>query len=106
MTPVFTQFQSLFITSGTLRPIDLYPRILNFQPVAIQSFAMTLTRWVNVSNNMQGTAPCAHGAIHAVHCKPDTFKPAIVVISPKAGLDRISSEGPSVKPNLLGSPYP
>jgi hypothetical protein len=32
------------ITSGTLSPIDLYPRILNFNPVAIQSFAMTLTR--------------------------------------------------------------
>lgn len=29
---------------GTLSPIDLYPRILDFQPVAIQSFNMTLTR--------------------------------------------------------------
>ena len=45
MKPVFTKFQSVVITSGTLSPIDLYPRILNFQPVAIQSFAMTLTRW-------------------------------------------------------------
>jgi hypothetical protein len=32
------------ITSGTLSPIDLYPKILNFHPVVIQSFPMTLTR--------------------------------------------------------------
>ena len=44
MKPVFTKFQSVVITSGTLSPIDLYPRILNFQPTVIQSFAMTLTR--------------------------------------------------------------
>ncbi len=42
--PVFEKFQTVVITSGTLSPIDLYPRILNFNPVAIQSFAMTLTR--------------------------------------------------------------
>lgn len=44
MRPVFAKFQTVVITSGTLSPIDLYPRILNFNPVAIQSFAMTLTR--------------------------------------------------------------
>ncbi len=44
MKPVFLKFQTVVITSGTLSPIDLYPRILNFHPVAIQSFAMTLTR--------------------------------------------------------------
>ena len=42
--PVFEKFQTVVITSGTLSPIDLYPRILNFNPVAIQSFTMTLTR--------------------------------------------------------------
>ena len=42
--PVFQKFQTVVITSGTLSPIDLYPRILNFNPVAIQSFTMTLTR--------------------------------------------------------------
>lgn len=46
MKPVFLKFQTVVITSGTLSPIDLYPRILNFHPVAIQSFAMTLTRRV------------------------------------------------------------
>mmetsp|Transcript_5423 Transcript_5423/g.11986 ORF Transcript_5423/g.11986 Transcript_5423/m.11986 type:complete len:760 (+) Transcript_5423:301-2580(+) len=44
MQPIFSKFQSVVITSGTLSPIDLYPRILNFNPVAIQSFSMTLTR--------------------------------------------------------------
>lgn len=38
------QYQSVVITSGTLSPIDLYPRILNFQPVCVASLNMTLTR--------------------------------------------------------------
>ena len=49
MRPVFQKFQTVVITSGTLSPIDLYPRILNFNPVAILSLAMTLTR-------------CSHGS--------------------------------------------
>jgi len=44
MRPVFERFQSVVITSGTLSPIDLYPKILNFNPVTIQSLQMTLTR--------------------------------------------------------------
>jgi len=44
MRPVFTKFQSVIITSGTLSPIDLYPKILNFHPVALASLNMTLTR--------------------------------------------------------------
>ena len=44
--PVFAKFQSVIITSGTLSPIDLYPKILNFQPVVLQSLQMTLTRYV------------------------------------------------------------
>eukprot|EP00877_Chromochloris_zofingiensis_P005022 jgi/Chrzof1/14520/Cz09g05250.t1 len=44
MRPVFSKYQSVVITSGTLSPIDLYPRILDFHPVAIQSLNMTLTR--------------------------------------------------------------
>lgn len=45
MKPVFSKFQSVIITSGTLSPIDLYPRILNFSPVVCQSLNMTLTRY-------------------------------------------------------------
>lgn len=44
MKPVFTKFHSVVITSGTLSPIDLYPKILNFHPVALASLNMTLTR--------------------------------------------------------------
>ena len=44
MRPVFSKYQSVVITSGTLSPIELYPRILDFHPVSIQSLNMTLTR--------------------------------------------------------------
>ncbi|KAF5947227.1 hypothetical protein HYC85_013184 [Camellia sinensis] len=42
--PVFERFQTVVITSGTLSPIDLYPRLLNFNPVVSRSFTMSLTR--------------------------------------------------------------
>ncbi|KAM0041376.1 putative DNA helicase [Helianthus debilis subsp. tardiflorus] len=42
--PIFDRFQSVVITSGTLSPIDLYPRLLNFNPVVSRSFTMSLTR--------------------------------------------------------------
>ena len=44
MRPIFTKFRTVVITSGTLSPIDLYPKILNFHPVALASLHMTLTR--------------------------------------------------------------
>uniref|UniRef100_A0A671RPH9 General transcription and DNA repair factor IIH helicase subunit XPD n=1 Tax=Sinocyclocheilus anshuiensis TaxID=1608454 RepID=A0A671RPH9_9TELE len=42
--PVFGRFQSVIITSGTLSPLDIYPRILDFRPVTTASFTMTLAR--------------------------------------------------------------
>ncbi|XP_031562643.1 general transcription and DNA repair factor IIH helicase subunit XPD-like [Actinia tenebrosa] len=42
--PVFDRFQSVVITSGTLSPIDMYPKILDFRPVTMTSFTMTLAR--------------------------------------------------------------
>uniref|UniRef100_A0A3P9AB01 General transcription and DNA repair factor IIH helicase subunit XPD n=1 Tax=Esox lucius TaxID=8010 RepID=A0A3P9AB01_ESOLU len=42
--PVFERFQSVIITSGTLSPLDIYPRILDFHPVTTASFTMTLAR--------------------------------------------------------------
>ncbi len=42
--PVFERFQSVVITSGTLSPLDMYPRILDFHPVVAASFTMTLAR--------------------------------------------------------------
>lgn len=41
---MFDRFQSVVITSGTLSPLDMYPKILNFQPVVMSSFTMTLAR--------------------------------------------------------------
>ncbi|RDD44273.1 TFIIH basal transcription factor complex helicase XPD subunit [Trichoplax sp. H2] len=42
--PVFDRFQSVVITSGTLSPLDMYPKILNFRPVSMSSYTMTLAR--------------------------------------------------------------
>lgn len=44
MRPVFSRFQSVIITSGTLSPLEIYPKILNFSPVLMESFQMSLTR--------------------------------------------------------------
>ena len=42
--PVFERFQSVIITSGTLSPLEMYPKILDFRPVLAVSFTMTLSR--------------------------------------------------------------
>ncbi|GFO46030.1 tfiih basal transcription factor complex helicase xpd subunit-like [Plakobranchus ocellatus] len=42
--PIFDRFQSVVITSGTLSPLDMYPKILDFQPVTMATFTMTLAR--------------------------------------------------------------
>lgn len=44
MKPIFDRFQTVVITSGTLSPLDMYPKILNFHPVIMSSFTMTLAR--------------------------------------------------------------
>lgn len=44
MRPVFDRFQTVVITSGTLSPLDMYPKILDFDPVIMSSFTMTLAR--------------------------------------------------------------
>jgi DNA excision repair protein ERCC-2 len=42
--PVFSRFASVVITSGTLSPLDMYPKMLDFRPVVSASFTMTLAR--------------------------------------------------------------
>jgi DNA excision repair protein ERCC-2 len=42
--PVFDRFQSVIITSGTLSPLDMYPKILDFQASNTVSLPMTLAR--------------------------------------------------------------
>jgi DNA excision repair protein ERCC-2 len=42
--PCLDRFQSVIITSGTLSPIDLYPKLLGFQPVVRTSLPMSVFR--------------------------------------------------------------
>ncbi|KAJ3256386.1 DNA-dependent ATPase of the nucleotide excision repair factor 4 complex [Boothiomyces macroporosus] len=42
--PVFDRFSSVIVTSGTLSPLELYPKILGFEPAVVQSYQMTLVR--------------------------------------------------------------
>ena len=44
MAPVFKRFRSVIITSGTLSPIDLYPKLLQFEPCVSESFSMSTFR--------------------------------------------------------------
>jgi DNA excision repair protein ERCC-2 len=44
MKPVIAKYRSVVITSGTLSPLDIYPRMLDFVPVLTERFPMTLTR--------------------------------------------------------------
>ncbi|KAI8852107.1 hypothetical protein BC829DRAFT_424885 [Chytridium lagenaria] len=44
MKPIFERFSSVVITSGTLSPMELYPTLLGFKPVVVQSYQMSLTR--------------------------------------------------------------
>ncbi|VDM45177.1 unnamed protein product [Toxocara canis] len=42
--PVLQRFQSVIITSGTLSPLEMYPKILDFDPAIMASLSMTLAR--------------------------------------------------------------
>ncbi|KAK0420877.1 hypothetical protein QR680_014941 [Steinernema hermaphroditum] len=42
--PVIERFQSVVITSGTLSPLEMYPKILDFDPTVMASISMTLSR--------------------------------------------------------------
>ena len=41
---VFAKYQSVVLTSGTLSPLSMYPRMLGFTPCVARSFPMTLPR--------------------------------------------------------------
>lgn len=42
--PVFERFSTVVITSGTISPLDMYPKMLQFTPVVQETYPMTLTR--------------------------------------------------------------
>jgi len=42
--PVFDRFSSVIITSGTISPLEMYPRMLGFEAVVQESYTMSLAR--------------------------------------------------------------
>jgi DNA excision repair protein ERCC-2 len=42
--PVFERFSSVIITSGTISPLEMYPKMLNFSTVLQESYPMSLVR--------------------------------------------------------------
>ncbi|KAI5304382.1 DNA-dependent ATPase of the nucleotide excision repair factor 4 complex [Ascosphaera pollenicola] len=42
--PIFDRFSSVIITSGTLSPLEMYPKMLGFTTVLQESYTMTLAR--------------------------------------------------------------
>jgi DNA excision repair protein ERCC-2 len=44
IAPVFKRFSSVVITSGTLSPIDLYPKLLQFEPCVSEALSMSTFR--------------------------------------------------------------
>ncbi|KAF7862007.1 hypothetical protein EAF04_007887 [Stromatinia cepivora] len=42
--PVFERFSSVIITSGTISPLEMYPKMLDFECVVQESYPMTLAR--------------------------------------------------------------
>lgn len=44
IAPVFERFSSVIITSGTISPLDMYPKMLKFDAIVQESYAMTLSR--------------------------------------------------------------
>ncbi|PWN42939.1 putative RAD3-DNA helicase/ATPase [Ceraceosorus guamensis] len=44
MAPVFERFSSVIITSGTISPLDMYPKMLKFDAIVQESYPMTLSR--------------------------------------------------------------
>ncbi|OMJ20407.1 DNA repair helicase rad15 [Smittium culicis] len=44
MRPIVERFNTVVITSGTLSPIEMYPKMLKIRAIIMESYTMTLTR--------------------------------------------------------------
>ncbi|EAL73159.1 transcription factor IIH component [Dictyostelium discoideum AX4] len=44
MKPIFDKYRSVVITSGTLSPLDIYTKMLNFRPTVVERLTMSLNR--------------------------------------------------------------
>lgn len=47
MKSVFTRFKAVILTSGTMSPMEMYPKILDFKPMVAQSLDITLRNCIN-----------------------------------------------------------
>ena len=44
MQPVFQKYRNVVLTSGTISPMEIYPKMLNFTPRIIRAFSIVLPR--------------------------------------------------------------
>jgi DNA excision repair protein ERCC-2 len=56
MRPIWKSFPSVILTSGTISPLDLYPKILDFNPITLKSINIELGR-NPISPIIVGTTP-------------------------------------------------
>ena len=42
--PIFKKFRNVVMTSGTISPMEIYPKMLNFTPKLIKAFQINLPR--------------------------------------------------------------
>ena len=42
--PIFDKFKNVILTSGTISPLDIYPKMLNFQPQISKALEIKLPR--------------------------------------------------------------
>ena len=47
MKSVFERFKVVVLTSGTMSPMEMYPKILDFKPMVTESFDITLRNCIN-----------------------------------------------------------
>lgn len=43
-SPIFTKFRNVILTSGTISPMEIYPKMLNFEPRISRAFDIRLPR--------------------------------------------------------------
>jgi len=42
--PIFAKFKNVIMTSGTISPMEIYPKMLDFTPKTIRAFSIALPR--------------------------------------------------------------
>lgn len=82
--PVFERFSSVVITSGTISPLDMYPKMLQFTPVVQETYPMTLTR-----NSFLPLVCYIISSLHRVRNLLNRSSPAAVIKLPSARGSRL-----------------